>query len=417
MMLYSLRSLAVLADMKANQWKSPDELEGIASGRLSSLLRHAAAEVPRYKGIACEAVTVETLSSLPITRKRDMQSSPDSFISVRSDRSRLRAIPTSGSTGMPLTTYCSFYDIMYSNALRYHLYTEAGLGPLDLQVQLSYAGRPPDLLQRLGLFRCRFLSFSAQDQENLLALKRLTPSAVLSYPSVLHPLALSNERGGYGVRFSKAFTTGEMLSRAARDLISGSFGCSIRNRYGTVEAGTIAWECERGSMHINSDSVIVEVVDERGRPLPNGKIGNLLVTPLWRYPMPFIRYWIGDRGSVGGRCACGRGLPVLSSLKGRDNGAVILPSGRLFIATYIGAKIRSVSGVIQFQVVQESRSRLVVRYVRSGVDRGLGARIRGSVLAALPEPMEIETEEVQSIRPPQGGKACDFLSKVRPETQ
>jgi phenylacetate-CoA ligase len=312
---------------------------------------------------------------------------------------------------MPLLVRYSRDELDFKLALRYHLFLESGLRPTDIQAFVTYRSYPWTMLQKLGILRCHCLSFLEREEKNLAALRLSGASSLISYPSCLAPLAHCNAENGHGIRLKAVFSSAEHLSGGMRAAISRSFGCPVRDRYGAIETGSIAWECEKGSMHIY-DSVLAEVVDDAGRPLGPGKAGNLVVTPLWRYSMPFIRYVIGDRASLGRGCACGRGLPVLASLDGRRDQQVVLPSGRRYIAAAIGARLRQF-GLLQFQAVQEERGKLrLVLIPLPGRPRPEKSSVRAEVQSILPEPMEIEVEFAERPERSPRGKMRDFISRM-----
>src|SRR5690606_36994726 len=73
-----------------------------------------------------------------------------------------------------------------------------------------------------------------------------------------------------------------------------------------------------GNLHINTENIIVEIVDDKGMVLPNGQTGEIVVTDLTNYYMPLIRYRLNDYGAISNEiCGCGRRLPILTHLHGR----------------------------------------------------------------------------------------------------
>ena len=87
--------------------------------------------------------------------------------------------------------------------------------------------------------------------------------------------------------------------------------------YSCEEAGYIALQCPQAEhYHCQSESVLVEVLDDEGRPCTPGQVGKVVLTALHNFAMPLIRYENQDYAEVGPPCACGRGLPV----KRADNG-------------------------------------------------------------------------------------------------
>jgi len=93
--------------------------------------------------------------------------------------------------------------------------------------------------------------------------------------------------------------------------------------------GHVAWQCPRGSYHINADAVIVEVLDDGDNPVASGESGHLVLTALRRTATPAIRYRIGDVGRLApGPCACGLALPVMAQPEGRYADCLIAHDGR-----------------------------------------------------------------------------------------
>jgi phenylacetate-CoA ligase len=98
--------------------------------------------------------------------------------------------------------------------------------------------------------------------------------------------------------------------------------------YTCQEAGYLALQCpDHPHYHVQSENVLLEVVDDQGLPCAPGEVGRVLVTSLNNFATPLIRYEIGDYAEVGAACSCGRGLPVLKRIMGRYRNLLTLPDG------------------------------------------------------------------------------------------
>jgi phenylacetate-CoA ligase len=401
-------------DTRRNQWKAPDELERMQIRALQALVSHAAKHVPHYrktlKGLNIRSL--DDLAAMPLTAKPDVQKDPELFVNDAFAQSKLSRHKTSGSSGTPLPVYYSAEDSIRAAALRMHWLTDNGVGPFDRKANVTYYKYKESFIQRLGIFKVHYLPVMDAGGDTLRSLSSLKPSIIISTPSFMLPLVMANLEAGSPVRVRKVFTSGEMLTTGARELIKKSFSCSVSDRYGTIEAGPVAWECEKGGMHVFSDSILLEILDDAGNPVRGGESGNLVLTTLRKRSMPFIRYCIGDRASWGAKCQCGRNFPVLKGLEGRMNGMLTLPSGRRFSATTVGAALRHLPGIICFQTIQERPDFLRIRVVRDGSHNLTRAQIAEAVLRALPEPVDIEVEETDRIEPEKNGKMRDFASKI-----
>jgi phenylacetate-CoA ligase len=103
---------------------------------------------------------------------------------------------------------------------------------------------------------------------------------------------------------------------------------------------------------MNVDSVLVEFVRDEEN-VAAGEDGEIVITNLFNYAMPLIRYRLGDIGSLRAEeCSCGRTLPLMQGLKGRCNDFIILPDGRELSPWFFWNMI-DLNGVSEFRIVQE----------------------------------------------------------------
>ena len=214
-------------------------------------------------------------------------------------------------------------------------------------------------------------------------------------------------------------TGGEQLYDYQRELFREVFGCETFSHYGAWEALSIACECSQHSgYHIAAENVIVEIVDDDDKPVAVGKEGRILVTNLHNYAMPFIRYDIGDEGTLSDQaCPCGRGLPLLATLSGRTCDIIFTRSGKSIPSTGLPRLFFASLGVQQYQIVQENFEKMVVKivfdreYPQSHVDGLIGEIIR-QWRPILGEDMDITVEFVDQIPPTREGKRRVVISKL-----
>lgn len=140
------------------------------------------------------------------------------------------------------------------------------------------------------------------------------PRYLLTYPS--NARALCKYSGHRPVRLPglrAVHTYGEPLTKGVREACREAWGVPVQDVYSCEELGMIALQCpEHEHLHVQSEAVLVEVLDEEGSPCTPGQIGRVVLTALHSFAMPLLRYAIGDHAEVGAPCPCGRGLPVLS---------------------------------------------------------------------------------------------------------
>ena len=171
-----------------------------------------------------------------------------------------------------------------------------------------------------------FLQPLAQLAEQLDA---FAPSVVATYPSMAWVLSEAQRNGRLHIAPRAVWTGGETLTPALRRVIGEGFGADVRDSYGASECFLIANECRGGRLHLNADWVILEPVDERARPVPDGSFGaTTLLTNLANGVQPIIRYDLGDRVRiVPGACECGSSLPVIE-VQGRAGDVLTLRDAR-----------------------------------------------------------------------------------------
>ncbi len=366
-------SLGDLLALQSNAWRPAADLERLQARKLRALLAHAYRHVPFHRrrfmeaGVRPEDIrTPRDLARLPLTTRQDLTSRPVEDITADNvNLSRCVQARTSGSLGMPLTVYFRQRDRFLQDLVwaRARLANGQRLG--DRVVTLREPGRaePPHWFQRIGIWRKVTLScLDDADTALLDRLLRLRPDVLVGYPSALRLLSRIMDREQRRLRPRLVFTSSELLTDTDRRVIERAFGVPVCDCYGAHETGLIAWQCpEHGRYHINSDGVLVEW-EWDGKPALPGQRARLICTVFSSFAMPFIRYVIGDVGiACPEPCPCGRGLPVMKVVEGREADFVILPDGRWLSPDALCGIIGAIPGVHQFQVVQDSIRSVSVR--------------------------------------------------------
>ena len=218
-------------------------------------------------------------------------------------------------------------------------------------------------------------------------LNRFRPRYFYGYVSMLAAYAEYLRSSGNRLQFDlhAVVSTSEVLTSYHRTLFEQTFGAQVFNEYGCGELGTIAHECEHGSMHINAENLIVEILRGDNACAPH-EVGEIVATELNNAGMPLIRYRLGDFAAFSDRpCSCGRTLPVIESIAGRAYDLIYNKEGRMFhgeFFMYIFEELKRRNlGVRSFQVVQKNFDHIVVNIVPASeydieVERIVSTRIR-----------------------------------------
>jgi phenylacetate-CoA ligase len=243
-------------------------------------------------------------------------------------------------------------------------------------------------------------------------LLRFDPVYLLAYPSIVEPLmdAVAT-RGGPPPSLEEIRLISEPLDPGVEARLRKEWRVRSTDLYSANEVGYIAFRCrEQGRLHLQSEALLVEILDEAGQPCATGETGRVVVTALHNLATPLLRYELGDYATVGERCPCGRGLPVLGRVQGRVRNLVRTPDGRHYWPNELMG-IRSVAAIIQAQFVQTALDTVEVRVVCS---RALSAADIAEAVAktrrALGYPFEVLVVPVDSIPRGPTGKFEEFLS-------
>lgn len=401
------RATQVSADIIAASASLPSALAGRRQHRLQLLLNHATRRSPYYGRLyQGEDPTRVEFSDLPVTRKRALMASFDDWVTVPElDLPALRrftADPTriadpflgryvvwesSGSSGEPAifvqdAASMAVYDALEALRRPHTRFHDRWFDPLGLAERVVFIGAlgghfastvSIERLRRLNpavQHTVKSLSFLIPMAELARQLEALDPTSIATYPTVAALLAGEQQAGRLSIRPRDIWVGGENLSTAMREFVHNVFDCPVVESYGASEFLTIATACRHGNLHVNSDWVIVESVDEAGQPVPDGTMGQTtLVTNLANHVQPVIRYDLGDRTTISRqRCACGSPLPVIS-VHGRDDEPLVLgASGTTLLPLALTTVLEEDAGLFDFQLIRRGPHDLLLRSGLEGAD-------------------------------------------------
>jgi phenylacetate-CoA ligase len=198
-----------------------------------------------------------------------------------------------------------------------------------------------------------------------------------------------------------------VITERCRALCQEAFGVAPLDVYATVECGPVGWECPgSGAHHLNDDVQIVEIVDDAGCPVPEGEPGDVVVTQLNCTAQPLLRYHTGDIAArLPGRCACGRGLGLMSPVQGRASHTIRSSGGQVITTANIGGVVRVAPQVRRFQVRQTGVEDLRILLVTEGEWTAAGVEaIREALRQRVGNQFRCEFEIVSDIPRGPGGK-------------
>ncbi len=417
-----LESAPRFVGLLRSQYWPPPRLDSYRQERLARTLA-AAARIPFYAARFGGAPRLENFASLPVLRRADVKGLNASVRSLYRPGAALIHSRSSGSTGMPVEFIfdSSHQRIRYAARARY--LRANGWNPIVRSAWFAGSGfigpareiDDPDaqLVSRL-FFGVRFLSLAIEFRQQAAMMVELDPFFIYVYPSILDGMLRALEETGQRVAsLRRIFTGGEPVQDSLRERVRRHLGVEIADNYGSTEA-FVGWQCGAGSYHVNAEHVFTEIVDQEGRPVPPGAMGRVLVTTLANYLMPLVRYEIGDYAvAAEGACSCGRTLPILGRVLGRQMNLFRMPDGSLAPSNNLVNFLTACPELTQFQIVQKTTDHFALRYVADTAIAGDSEfRIRTGFGSVLGVNASIGFERVPEIIRAPSGKFMVAYSEV-----
>lgn len=394
---------------------------------LARQLENAARRVPFYReDRPLIDGPIAELSSWPVLGKPDLLGHEARFVRDVGARGPVVREHTSGTTGTPLSltlsrsSVRSWYALFRARTLQWN-----GVNPGDRWAMLggqlvANAERtsPPYWVWNAAARQLYLSSFHLSDRSAgayAATMVRHRVTYLLGYPSAMASLARAIEATGSSPpRLRVAISNAEPLFPEQREVIGRVFGCEVRDTYGMSEAVAGASECAHGSLHLWPEAGVVEILDDDGDPVPDGRVGRIVCTGLLNDVMPLIRYDLGDRGALvpedAPPCACGRLLPRLKEVTGRDDDVVVTPDGRQI--GRLDGVFKTDTPIREAQIVQQSHERFLVRIVPAdafteAVGSAISQRLRDRV-----GDVEVRVELVETIPRTTNGKFRAVISEL-----
>lgn len=324
------------------------------------IAKYAYQNVPFYKEIECGSKSVWI--DYPIIDKRMIQQNVASLFSPEYMKEylsgNLERVLTSGSTGDCLeilwkkTQYMKsliplwerrkkYYGILPDDPRCYFFTTKVVNGE-ELEIEKTNAALG---FNKLNLSESKVLSIYDRMLE-------FNPKWIIVQPSIIFLLTKVIKKYHLqclpGLKYIEV--TGERIGDKDKKELKDFFGCNVASQYGTYEVNSIAYDCPAGNMHIISENVYVETIEEN----------NICVTSLHNKVMPFIRYKIGDKGKIiaNTNCPCGCKEPIIQLDMARENDWILNADGTvchsdLFCNVIDKINLTLQQAIKQFQIIQK----------------------------------------------------------------
>ena len=420
-------------DLEKTQWLSREEIEILQRKKLKQLLQLAVEHTPWHAkrildaGLDLHRDTLpdfKDLARLPTMTKQDAQLNGTQMV-WQDVPGGAYQYTTGGSSGHALTFYFGKWRQASDAAGRIRARRWWGIDIGDKEIYLW--GAPVELAKtdRIKHFRDRLMNqvlLNAFDmspstmKQYLETIRQYRPKCLYGYASSLALLARFAQSTGQTINIPELkaiFTTGEPLYPDQREIIQEIFHAPVANEFGSRDIGFTAHESPTGQMLLMSESIVLELLDTEGQPVPVGATGEAVITGLCSQAQPFIRYRTGDMVKATDQtCRQGRGLHVLGEVLGRSTDFVIKQDGTILHALAVIYVLRAIEGVESFKIIQHTTSELEVQIVQNALWQ---EHYRAQIIEQLQQRLgqiDIAVNKLDAIPPEKSGKHRYVVSHV-----
>lgn len=346
---------------------------------LRAAVAHTATHSPYYReqtwAKSARRGALISLKNIPITTKAVVRERTDQFFiaDVPPSEGRVDVRFTSGSTGHPMEVRhtARFYEINKLEDAR----LARGWGFEDHPHAARI--RNPDAAHSQGASekeqqksRVLHTLYSADAREAFAFVAKTGASLLTAHPQTA--LGILQHGADIGIRLPLKLvsTISEIIPEQLRALVETLPGCRLIDKYGTMETGIIATQCiDCGAYHPADRQSVIEILEDNDRPAKPGKMGRVIVTPLFNVAMPLIRYDTGDYVIVSKAPPCPRSSASIEQIAGRDRNLFKMAGGRIIVPR-LDPKLM-LALVRQFKMIQRTMTDIELLYVPKSHDSDL----------------------------------------------
>jgi phenylacetate-CoA ligase len=419
-----------LSEVRSVQLKSPKDIEALQDEKVRNLMQSAYDNNPFYRkkfderglkpnDIKCQG----DLERLPILSKREVLDNETTMISPKI-KEKLYTRKTGGSTGMTLHFMKEAQALALNDAVMYRCYDWYGIDIGDRQarfwgVPVTLKLRWKEQFKDFILNRIRISAFDISESACLRqyeTIRSFRPAYFYGYTTAIYGFCLFMKKLGIDLgtlNLKAVICTAEKMYDHHLALFHEMFSCPIVDEYGSSENGILSFQCRKGNMHMMSDHMCIEFLDDNNKQVKAGELGRIVVTDLVSYAMPLIRYDIGDMGRSSKKlCSCGVNLPLMEIVEGRKEDFIKTKEGKLVHAAYLCYTLKD-DTVSEFKMYQKDLNSLLVYIVKSpNFTSDTEQMLDGKLRTALGKDIEITFEYLDRIPREQSGKLRYFVSEL-----
>jgi len=423
------------ANLERTERMSRTGLTAYRNGLLARLVSFARTHSPFYRQRleplfrTAEAPDLRAWREVSILRRSDLERDIDRINPAEppSDMGEVTTRRTSGTTGTDgmafricalvriadacmmqrLYRWWGYNDAAPMASIRHYSMNDRGFPKGKIETQWSYPGQPAAHYS---------LDLRTPTSNMIEWLVRHRPQYLLTFPSVLQELASHQDaRRITDLKLKGTVAISEVASEDVYDLVRKTFGCESAQIYGCSEMGALALQSPHdGALLVCEETVLLELLDDNDRPVEPGGTGRVILTSLYNYATPFIRYEIGDYAtSAAGICPSGRTFTRLRRIEGRRRNALVGARGeRIWQSTIPAACVLRHVAAKQFQIRQPAAETIELVYVPAGATPANHSSLNTYFSDLLGRPITLVLTAVDTIPRTAGGKHERIVSAV-----
>ncbi|KQC07038.1 MAG: hypothetical protein APR62_07160 [Smithella sp. SDB] len=415
--------------------KNKEDVDNAIRGIVSHAYKNVSFYRKYYNQFGVDHLNIrcaEDLPHLPIINRLDMMTAGRAeYLSRDVSPDKLVIRHTTGTTGTPVTVYKSKMEELFRKITVVDAYRRN----TSLTCPMTLVNVGPErkdgsnkIVEKIGPITIIKLFRDIPMGEQISILMSVKPTIMGGRPSVYWDLAKFLREKDIVPPSPRLITGGaEILLPHVRKLLEDVFRCRVADYYNSEEAGNLAWECPANPqlMHPNTATAWIEAVDQQGIPVPAGNEGHLIITNLYNYSMPFIRYDTGDRGILleTRKCQCGFNGPVMRLLEGRNENYIVLPDGREISPRIMFNVVNTgfphdkkgwnmIDAIRIFQIIQEFNDLIEIKVVPGPAYTDSLWQAVEENLKILHPAMRLKVSIVDDLRPEPGKKFHQVLGNL-----
>ncbi len=424
--------------LQESQYWLPAQMRSFQDQQLSQLLAFSRDSVPFYRDRLANALTAQgrvnwdRWHDIPILTRDDLYNHREAMLptTIPAGHGHIADHTGSGTLGRPITTRHNslmplvsgaalfrnfeWFNFDYGKTFCSFLWDDMKSGSWPQGLEGGTWG--PRWNPETSKGKLLHINLYASPEQLAEFLNRNEVDYFTGRPKAMQSVALATERMGLKTKLSAIPTFGTATTENEREDCRRVFGAEMISVYASKELYNVAHQCPSSqNLHVNSELMLIEVLDDEGNPCPAGVRGRAVLTSFFNTSQPLIRYDIGDQIIMGEACSCGRTLPVIEQVAGRTNHLFRFPNNRK-IALFILADFMKVLAAKNWQIAQIEPMHLEVRYIPDGSSTPPIFTKFTEVLRAHTEPnITVSYKAIETLPLTPSGKFIEYVCELPPE--